>query len=85
MSWRGITSAQQVFTKALHPPTLLIAWWTKLPVSLRFGPPGPLLRALRAVVEKTYRFWLSVTLRMRKLRTYRLDRRLVTIRFAIRT
>ena len=82
MSWRGISSPRQLFAEALHPPTLLITWWSKMPALLRFGPPGPLLRALCVAAEKTYRFWLSVTSRMRAMRIYRLDPRLVTIRFA---
>ena len=82
MSWRGISSPRQLFAEALHAPTLLIDWWSKMPAPLRFGPTRSLLRALCAVMEQTYRFWLKVASRMRALRTYRLDPRLVTICFA---
>ena len=54
MSWRGISSPRQLFAEALHPPTLLINWWSKMPAPLRFGPTRSLLRALCAVMEQTY-------------------------------
>lgn len=82
MSWRGVSTAQQTIVRSLHPPILLVKWWTSMPASLCFGPAGPLLRALCDCVERMYYFWRSVTARMRSYGTYLLDPRLVSIQFA---
>ena len=40
MSWRGVSTAQNLFTEALHPPTLLVTWLSRTPAWLRFAPAG---------------------------------------------
>jgi hypothetical protein len=81
MSWRGVSSVRELFAPALHPPTLLLKWWISMPAALRFGPAGPLLRALASALRATYAFWQGLCQRMRAHGTYFLDARLVAIEF----
>ena len=81
MSWRGVSIPKQIGTPPLHPPTLLIRWWSSMPASLRFGSPSKLMRALCDCAERSYRLWLSIMKRMRAFRAYFLDPRLVDICF----
>jgi hypothetical protein len=81
MSWRGVSTARELFAPALHPPTLLVKWWTSMPADWRFGPAGRLLRALASALRATYAFWQTLCGRMRTRGAYFLDARLVAIEF----
>jgi hypothetical protein len=81
MSWRGVSTVRELFAPALHPPTLLVKWWISMPADWRFGPAGPLLRALASALHATYAFWQTLCGRMRARGAYFLDARLVAIEF----
>ena len=81
MSWRGISSVPQVFAPQVHPPTLMLKWWTAMPAALRFGCTGTLQRLLWNNLEETHRIWRRVASRMRSRCAHRLDPNLVQVRF----
>jgi len=85
MSWRGISSVPQVFAPQLHPPTLMLRWWTVMPAALRFGCSSTLQRLLWSVLEETHCIWRLVARRMESRRPHRLDRNLVQVRFRCRS
>ena len=47
MSWYGTSTPHSLFAPILHPPTLLVQWWTAMPREVRFGPARELLRRAR--------------------------------------
>jgi len=83
MSWRGVSSVPQVFAPQVHPPTLVLKWWTAMPSALRFGNSSILQRLLCGFLEETHRIWRRVAGRMRSRCGQRLDPRLVQVRFKV--
>ena len=84
MSWRGVSTLQQLFSPQVHPPTLMMKWWNRLPESIQYGNANTLLRLLYRTLTRTYRFWLDVARRMRRYGRYLWDPHLIDIRFAVR-
>ena len=82
MSWYGTSTPQSLFAPILHPPTLLVQWWTSMPTTLRFGPAPELLRALRDCASETYVLWNRLAPRLRARRLCALDPKLVRIEFS---
>jgi hypothetical protein len=39
MSWRGVSTARQLTAPPLDAPTLVVHWWTSVPVALCFVLP----------------------------------------------
>jgi len=82
MSWYGTSTPQSLFAPILHPPTLLVQWWTAMPTTLRFGPAPELLRALRDCASETYVLWARLAPRLRARRLCALDPKLIRIEFS---
>jgi hypothetical protein len=81
MSWRGVSTIRQLASLPLHAPTLVVQWWTSMPVTLCFGPAAPLLRVLADCAERLYRFWRRTVARRRDSGGDSLDPRMVRIKF----
>jgi hypothetical protein len=81
MSWRGVSSARQLVSPPLHPPTLVVQWWTSMPTSLCFGSAGTLLRVFADCAGRLYRFWRRTVKRERDSTGVVLDPRMVRIKF----
>lgn len=81
MSWRGVSSARQLVSPPLHPPTLVMQWWTSMPTNLCFGPAAPLLRVFADCVEQLHRFWWRTVTRNRDSTADGLEPRMVRIKF----
>jgi hypothetical protein len=63
MSWRGVSTAQQLAEPPIHAPTLVVQWRTSMPGTLCFGPAAQLLRVLADCAERLYRFWARTVAR----------------------
>lgn len=81
MSWRGVSTARQLPSPPLHPPTLVIQWWTSMPTTLCFGPAAQLLRVLADCAERLYRYWRRTVAHRRAWGSHSLDPRMVRIKF----
>ena len=82
MSWYGTSTPHGLFAPILHPPTLLVQWWTAMPTALRFGPARELLYALRDCATETYLLWARVAPRLRARGLCALDPKLLRIEFS---
>jgi hypothetical protein len=79
MSWYGTSTPHSLFTPILHPPTLLVQWWTAMPTALRFGPARELPYALRDCASETYLLWARLSPRLRARRLCALEPTLLRI------
>jgi hypothetical protein len=84
MSWRGVSTARQLASPPLHPPTLVVQWWTSMPTTLCFGPAAQLLRVLADCAERLYRYWRRTVTHRRTWGSHSLDPRMVRIKFTPR-